>query len=92
MNYAKTESTAKVDSPMKIWEREAIKVLTECVTANKDSAFEHKPAPMSLPVLNEGDKRGFLRAKWSPFLPDITWQTQKRVRRGTTQIYLDVSG
>lgn len=91
MNYAKTD-TVKVDSPIKIWEREATKVLLECVTPDKDSAFEHRPVPMSLPVLNEGDKRGFLRATWSPFLPDITWQTQKRVRRGTTQIYLDVSG
>ena len=92
MNYARTASTVKADTPMKIWEREATKVLTECVTPDKDSTFEHKPVPMSLPVLNEGDKRGFLRSMWSPFLPDITWQTQKKVRRGTTQIYLDVSG
>ncbi|MBK6751634.1 MAG: hypothetical protein IPG67_16960 [Acidobacteria bacterium] len=82
MNYAKTESTAKVDSPMKIWEREATKILKDCVTPDKDSTSEHKPVPMTLPVLNEGDKRGFLRSMWSPFLPDITWQDRKKVRRG----------
>ncbi|MBK7931996.1 MAG: hypothetical protein IPK01_00590 [Acidobacteria bacterium] len=86
MNYAKTESTAKGDSPMKIWEREAIQALTECVTPDRDSTSEHKPVPMTLPVLNEGDKRGFLRAMWSPFLRTSPGRRRKSAARNDADL------
>lgn len=85
------EAAAKSES-MNKWKKEAMKELVRCVTPDKRGPRENKPQPMSLPVLNEGDKRGFLRSLWSPFIPDIVWPTQKKVPRGTTQVYLDVSG
>ncbi len=91
LQYGGMEVSA-AERAMHLWEKEAVKVLTRCVTPDRNSIFEHEPQPISLPVLNEGDKRGFLRSLWSPFLPDIVWNTEKKVRRGTTQIYLDVSG
>lgn len=80
------------DRAIKEWEREAAKVLTSCVTPDKRSRVRLEERTMSIPLLNESDKRGFLRSLWSPFLPDIVWKTQEQVRIGTTQIYLDVSG
>jgi len=91
LNYAKLNLSPQ-DKAMRVWEKEAVKVLSECVTPDKNSWFERKEQTMSLPILNEADKRGFLRSTWSGFLPDIVWTTGKNVRRGTTQIYLDVSG
>lgn len=91
MSYATLSATTE-DEPMRRWEKEAVKVLTECVTPDSKSPFAREEKSIALPVLNEGDKRGFLRSMWSPFIPDIVWGTEKKVRRGTTQVYLDVSG
>ncbi len=45
-----------------------------------------------MPVLSGGDRRAFMRAQWSPFIPEAVWEGQARGKAGTTQIYLDVSG
>ncbi|MDI1242815.1 MAG: VWA domain-containing protein [bacterium] len=91
VNYGGLE-ISEADRSMQLWEREAVKVLTQCVTPDRSSPAAAEAKEVTLPVLNEGDKRGFLRSLWSPFLPDMVWRSEKKVRRGTTQIYLDVSG
>ena len=44
------------------------------------------------PVLNASDRRGALRALWSPLIPEIAWNTVHPQPAGSVQIYLDVSG
>jgi hypothetical protein len=44
------------------------------------------------PVLNTSDRRGTLRALWSPLIPEIAWDTAHPQPAGSVQIYLDVSG
>lgn len=53
-------------------------------------------APVSvtarLPVLSTSDRRAFLRAIWSPFLPEAKWGATAQRPEGRAQVYLDVSG
>lgn len=44
------------------------------------------------PVLNVSDRRGALRALWSPLIPEISWDTVHPQPAGSVQVYLDVSG
>jgi hypothetical protein len=44
------------------------------------------------PILNTADRRGSLRALWSPLIPEIAWDTIYTKPEGSVQIYLDVSG
>jgi hypothetical protein len=44
------------------------------------------------PVLNASDRRGALRALWSPLIPEIAWDTVHPQPAGSVQVYLDVSG
>lgn len=52
------------------------------------------PVPVSarLPVLSPSDRRAFLRATWSPFLPDAEWAATATRPEGRAHVYLDVSG
>jgi hypothetical protein len=52
------------------------------------------PVPVSarLPVLSPSDRRAFLRATWSPFLPEAEWTATATRPEGRAQVYLDVSG
>jgi len=50
------------------------------------------PHAYRIPVLSPGDRRAFLRAQWSPFLPEALWNGAIPRREGTAQVYLDVSG
>jgi hypothetical protein len=52
------------------------------------------PVPVSarLPVLSPSDRRAFLRATWSPFLPEAQWAATAARPEGRAQVYLDVSG
>jgi hypothetical protein len=45
-----------------------------------------------LPVLSTSDRRAFLRASWSPFLPEAEWGATAQRPEGRAQVYLDVSG
>ena len=45
-----------------------------------------------LPVLSTADRRAFLRAQWSPFLPEARWDGDRTQPEGRAQVYLDVSG
>jgi len=45
-----------------------------------------------LPVLSPSDRRAFLRATWSPFLPEAEWAATAARPEGRAHVYLDVSG
>lgn len=45
-----------------------------------------------LPVLSPSDRRAFLRATWSPFMPEAEWAATAARPQGRAQVYLDVSG
>jgi hypothetical protein len=85
--------TAKPSAALTRWRREALAVLKRHLTPDRKSrVFESRVQERLLPVLSTGDRRAFLRAHWSPFLPESVWQIEHRQRSGTTQVYLDVSG
>lgn len=50
------------------------------------------PEARVLPVLGPHDRRAFLRAAWSPILPESAWILGIERPLGTAQVYLDVSG
>lgn len=75
------------------WEREAIAALRKYVTPDpKSRNNEIETDAFQIPILNSSDRRGFLKSIWSPFIPEILWQFEKKKPVGTVQIYLDVSG
>ena len=43
-------------------------------------------------MLSTSDRRAFLRATWSPFLPEAQWSATALRPEGRAQVYLDVSG
>ena len=45
-----------------------------------------------LPVLSPSDRRAFLRATWSPLMPEAEWSATATRPEGRAQVYLDVSG
>lgn len=81
------------DEKMTLWERTAWEALRRCIIPDPHSVVHDIQAEtIRLPVLNERDKRGFLRAMWNPLLLDVTWSVFERKPLGSTQVYLDVSG
>jgi hypothetical protein len=75
------------------WERNTLKILKEFITPDRKSRLtESEPQSLMLPVLNASDRRGFVRALWSPLIPDIQWSTERKKPIGSCQVYLDVSG
>jgi len=80
-------------SPVRAWERTALKVLREHLLPDRHSReVRQVPETSLLPVLSPGDRRSFLRALWDPILPAARWETTRAVPQGTAQVYLDVSG
>lgn len=85
--------TAKPSAALTRWRSEAMALLRRYLTPDRKSrAVESRVQERLLPVLSPGDRRAFLRARWSPFLPESVWQMERHQRSGTAQIYLDVSG
>jgi hypothetical protein len=80
-------------SPMRAWEAKALALIRRYVTSDRSSrSFREEPWSYRIPVLSPSDRRAFLRAQWSPFLPESSWEGQRLQRQGTAQVYLDVSG
>ncbi len=85
--------TAKPSAALARWRREALAVLRRHLMPDpKSRILEARSEDRPLPVLSVGDRRAFLQARWSPFLPEATWSLERRRRSGTAQVYLDVSG
>ena len=84
---------ASDDAPLRRWEARTLAVIKRFITPDRQSrAQREEPWSYSIPVLSPGDRRAFLRAQWSPFLPEAAWEGQRLQRDGTAQVYLDVSG
>lgn len=75
------------------WKRKTMQVLRKHVIPDSRSRLtENHPLAYMLPVLSTGDRRAFVRAMWSPFLPEASWSTAVARPVGCARIYLDVSG
>jgi len=75
------------------WRRETLEVLRRHLLPDpKAVRHDTRPLHFSVPVLSPGDRRATLRSLWSPLLPEALWSTEQRLRSGTAQVYLDVSG
>lgn len=74
------------------WQHETFAVLQRHLLPDPRAAPPGtRPDALTLPVLSPGDRRAVMRALWSPFLPDATWQGDRRSPHGRAQVYLDVS-
>ena len=75
------------------WRRETLEVLRRHLVPDpKAVRRDTRPLHFTVPVLSPGDSRATLRSLWSPLLPEALWSTEQRLRSGTAQVYLDVSG
>jgi len=82
-----------VSEGVKRWRRETLEVLRRHLVPDpKAVRRDTRPLHFTVPVLSPGDRRATLRALWSPLLPEALWSTEQRLRSGTAQVYLDVSG
>jgi hypothetical protein len=84
---------ARADSTeLQEWRRRAWRALREAILPSVKAAPEWTPRDYALPVLNERDRRSFLRVLWNPLLPEVSWAGQRRKPSGAVHLYLDVSG
>jgi hypothetical protein len=80
-------------TPMRAWESKVLALIRRYMTPDRNSHSRREELwSYRIPVLSPGDRRAFLRAQWSPFLPESAWEGQRMKRDGTAQVYLDVSG
>jgi predicted metal-dependent peptidase len=80
-------------APLRDWEAKALALIRRYITTDRNSRNRREePWSYRIPVLSPADRRAFLRAQWSPFLPESAWEGQRLKRDGTAQVYLDVSG
>ena len=81
------------EEKLRRWERAAWKTIRPMLTPDpRSTRYEFEDRPVSLPVLNGADRRGFLRSLWNPIIPDVRWELPERRMAGSTVVYLDVSG
>jgi len=75
------------------WLRQTLRILRLHVVPDSRSPVRYdSDVVATLPVLNSSDRRAFLRATWSPFLPESIWSIPTPRPAGSAQVYLDVSG
>ena len=75
------------------WESKTMALMKKFLTPDRKSQAQREELwNYRIPVLSTGDRRAFLRAQWSPFLPEASWEGQRFKQDGTAQVYLDVSG
>ena len=81
------------NAPMRRWEAKTLAVIKKFITPDRQSrARSEEFWTYRVPILSPADRRAFLRAQWSPFLPESSWEGQRLKQSGTAQVYLDVSG
>ena len=87
------ERIAGKDENLVRWERATSKILRElCSPDPRGLRKEPVDRTVMMPVLNERDRRGFLKALWTPLILDMAWDIPYEKPQGTTVVYLDVSG
>lgn len=75
------------------WRAKTLAVLRRLIVPDPRSRLALPQTRTHLaPVLNTSDRRGTLRALWSPLIPEIAWDAAHPQPAGSVQIYLDVSG
>ena len=75
------------------WERSTWNILRKLCTIDPQTTLKKTvDQSIQLPVLNERDRRAFLRSTWSPLIPDASWTITQEKPQGTTVVYFDVSG
>lgn len=80
-------------TPMRTWESKVLALIKKYITPDRRSRARREELwSYRIPVLSPGDRRAFLKAQWSPFLPESSWEGQRLKQDGTAQVYLDVSG
>ncbi len=81
------------NEPLERWRQRTLAVLREHLLPDPRSrAQRDQPHAYRIPVLSARDRRAFLRAQWSPFLPEALWEGSAPKREGSAHVYLDVSG
>jgi hypothetical protein len=81
------------NAPMRRWEKKTLTVIKKYITPDRHSRARREELwTYRIPILSPNDRRAFLRAQWSPFLPESSWEGQRLKQSGTAQVYLDVSG
>ena len=81
------------NAPMRRWEAKTLTVIKKYITPDRHSRVRGEELwTYRIPILSPADRRAFLRAQWSPFLPESSWEGQRLKQSGTAQVYLDVSG
>jgi hypothetical protein len=75
------------------WRRDTLPVLQRLIVPDPSSRLRVPETRTHLaPVLNTSDRRGAIKALWSPLIPEIAWDAAHPHPAGSVQIYLDVSG
>jgi len=74
------------------WKKKTSAVLRKHLAPAPGAPRTDVPVTARLPVLSTSDRRAFMRATWSPFLPEAAWQATSQRPEGRAQVYLDVSG
>lgn len=74
------------------WKARTLAVLRKHVVPAPGANRTEVPVSARLPVLSPSDRRAFLRATWSPFLPEAEWAATATRPEGRAHVYLDVSG
>jgi len=75
------------------WERKAMAIIKRHISPDRKSrSYREELWSYRVPVLSPSDRRAFLKAQWSPFLPEAAWEGLRMKQDGTAQVYLDVSG
>jgi hypothetical protein len=77
---------------MEEWKAKTLEILKRHLEPAPGAPRTQVPVTARLPVLSTSDRRAFLRATWSPFLPEATWSAISERPEGRAQVYLDVSG
>jgi hypothetical protein len=84
---------AKDPRPMEKWKRATFLALKKYLVPNPKSQLKETDATSyRVPVLSPSDRRAFMRAMWSPVLPEADWATSTERPLGNANVYLDVSG
>ena len=81
------------NAPMRRWETKTLTLIKKYITPDRHSRARREELwTYRIPILSPADRRAFLRAQWSPFLPESSWEGHRLKHSGTAQVYLDVSG
>lgn len=83
----------QVDERLALWERTAWDALRRTLLPDrKGQRRGTRETDLLLPILSPRDRRGFVRALWSPVLPENRWTAYSPGDRVSANVYLDVSG